>query len=224
MLVDPRKTNKEAFNPNVDNTEFTAPLSSKDKALWIFLTIIAWLFIIPGIVLTVKVYQWRNNFRREQVEINEAASAIDVNLVKRRDTLIKLLEQTKGYMKFEKETLVNVTKLRSMTNADTDIIKANENQRIMDAVSRDLRINFENYPNLKASSVIAELMSSSQYIETEIAASRRLYNLKVTSFNQNIVSFPRSVQAAKMNLHSLPMFVASEEQKQDVKMDDLSNI
>lgn len=223
MLVDPSKKS-EGFNPNVDNRTFGAQASNKDKTLWWTLYILSWLTIIIGIVLTVKWYQWGNMFNREQIEVNEAASAIDVNLTKRRDTLIKLLEQTKGYMKFEKETMENITKLRSMTNADTNIQKANENQKIMDSLSRDLRINFENYPNLKSSSAVAELMSSSQYIESEISASRRLYNLKVTAFNQNIVSFPRSVKAKKMNLVSLPMFSASEEQKQDVKMDSLSNL
>lgn len=43
--------------------------------------------------------------RTKQTEINQAASGIDVNLVKRKDTLLKLLEQTKAYMKFEKVLL-----------------------------------------------------------------------------------------------------------------------
>ncbi|QZX48870.1 LemA family protein [Mycoplasma sp. E35C] len=224
MLVDPNKKTEAGFNPNVDNTTFSSQASSGDVGLWWFLYILSWLTIIGGIILTVKWYQWGNSFNRQQVEVNQAASAIDVNLTKRKDMLIKLLEETKGYMKFEKETMENITKLRSMTNAGTDITKANENQKIIDTLSRDIRINFENYPNLKSSSVVAELMSSSQYVETEIASSRRLYNSKVTIYNQDLTVFPRSVKAKKMRLISLPMFIASEEQKQDVKMDSLSSL
>ncbi|SYV94585.1 LemA family [Mycoplasmoides gallisepticum] len=162
--------------------------------------------------------------RTKQTEINQAASGIDVNLVKRKDTLLKLLEQTKAYMKFEKGTLENITKLRSLSNGTTDVNKMNDAENIINSVSRDINLQFENYPNLKASSIVAELMSSSQYIEAEISASRRLYNTKVTDFNQEIVSFPISVKAKKMNCHSLPLFVASVEAKQDVKMDSLSDL
>lgn len=223
MLVDPTKKS-EAFNPNPDNTTYNAQVTGKENGLWWFLFILSWLTIIGGIILTVKWISWGNMLKQQQVEINEASSAIDINLTKRKDTLIKLLDETKGYMKFEKETMVNVTKLRSLSKIDGDIAKANEQQKIIDSVSRDFNINVENYPNLKASMAVSELMSASQYAEAEIASSRRLYNLKVTSFNQNIVSFPISVKAKSMNLHSLPVFAASEEQKQDVDMSSLSMI
>ncbi|ADC31352.1 LemA-family protein [Mycoplasmoides gallisepticum str. F] len=224
MLVDPSKQTTEGFNPNVDNSTFSAQASSGDVALWWFLYCLSWLTIIGGIILTVKWYQWGNMLRTKQTEINQAASGIDVNLVKRKDTLLKLLEQTKAYMKFEKSTLENITKLRSLPNGTTDVNKMNDAENIINSVSRDINLQFENYPNLKASSIVAELMSSSQYIEAEISASRRLYNTKVTDFNQEIVSFPVSVKAKKMNCHSLPLFVASVEAKQDVKMDSLSDL
>ncbi|QMT98255.1 LemA family protein [Mycoplasma tullyi] len=224
MLVDPTKQNNEAFNPNVDNTTYKAQASSGDIALWWILFILAWLTIIGGIILTVKWYQWGNRLRTKQTEINQAASGIDVNLVKRKDTLLKLLEQTKAYMKFEKNTLENITKLRSLPNSSTDVDKMNDTENLINSISRDINVHFENYPNLKSSSIVAELMSSSQYIEAELSASRRLYNTKVTDFNQDIVSFPISVKAKNMNCHSLPLFVASAEAKQDVKMDGLSSL
>lgn len=219
MLVNPNIKNEEqGFNPNVDNTAFEAQANGKDKFLWWTLFILSWLTIIGGIVLTVLWYKWGNQLRREQIEVNEAASGIDVNLTKRRETLIKLLEQTKAYIKFEKSTLEDVTKLRSFGPINNDINKANELQGIMDNVAKGINISVENYPDLKSSNVVLELMSASQYIETEIAASRRLYNLKVSSFNQSIASFPKSVKAKSLKCHSLPMFIASEIQKQDVDM------
>ncbi|MDC4182717.1 LemA family protein [Mycoplasma bradburyae] len=223
MLVDPNKKT-EAFNPNVDNTTYNAQASGGDSGLWWFLYILAWLTIVGGIILTIKWYGWGNELRRKQNEINQAASAIDINQVKRKDTLIKLVEQVKAQMNFEKNTLENITKLRSLSGSNSDINKINDNEKIMNSISKAINVNFENYPNLKSSSAIAELMSSSQYIEAEISASRRLYNTKVTDFNQLIVSFPISVKAKSMRCHSLPLFAASEEDKKDVKMDSLSKM
>lgn len=224
MLINPRKESETGFNANVDNTITRPTATSGSKFGWWTMYILSWLTIIGGIILTVKWIQWGNYFNRQQVEINEAASSIDVSLTKRRDVLVKLLEQTKSYMKFEKETLLDVTKLRSMGNLDGDINKANEQQKIMDTIERNIKVNFENYPNLKSNSVILELMSSSEYLESEIASSRRLYNIKVNEFNKEIFTFPKSVKAASMRLVSLPMFAASEEQKQDVDMSSLSNV
>ena len=223
MIIDPSKKVEAGFQPNPDNTTYEAQTNQKEKTLWWTLYILSWLTIIGGIILTVKWVSWGNTLKQQQVEINEAASAIDVNLTKRRDVLIKLFESTKGYMKFEKETMENVTKLRSM-NFNGDINKANDSVKILDTVAKGLNINIENYPNLKSANVVSELMSSSQYIESEISSSRRLYNLKVTSYNQNIVTFPISVKAKKMNLISLPVFTASPEERKDVDLSGLSNV
>lgn len=67
----------------------------------------------------------------------------------------------------------------------------------MNSIARDINIAYEQYPNLKANSIIVDLISASQYIENEIAASRRLYNMDVTQFNQSIMLYPAVVKAEK---------------------------
>lgn len=225
MIIDPNKKNiSEGFNPNVDNSGFQSQVNNTGKIMWWSLYFLAWCTLIGGIVLTVKWVQWGNKIRQQQIDINEAASAIDVNLTKRKETLLKLVEQTKAYMNFEKSTLENITKLRSAKNDLNSIEESSNVNKIMDSISREININIENYPDLKSSSTISELMSSSQYLESEIAASRRLYNLKVSSFNQNLVIFPISVKAASLKLTSLPLFVASDDNRQDIDMKTLMEI
>lgn len=228
MIVNTRKsTPPVGFTPGVDNEERAAKsiIKGSEKALWGFLVFLS---VIPGAVLLlfiipwVKWYKWRNWFRQAQIAVNNAASSIDVSLARRRDTLIKLVEQTKAYMKFESSTFADVTKLRSMRDL-SNITQANEAQAIMDKIASQFNINVENYPMLKANSTVQELMSASQYVESEIAASRRLYNQAAMNFNQEMVVFPKIVTAARMGLVTFAMFAASETQRQDVDMSGLSN-
>lgn len=225
MLVDTRKKSDPAgFSPNVDNTEILATPTSGQKSLYTFLLIISWFpLIIPGIIWWVNRIKKKNQWVEKQMEINNAAATIDVNLTKRADTLVKLLEQTKGYLKHEKETLVNITKYRSGSNGATPA-EIQQKDQMLSSLARSINVQLESYPDLKGSAVIGELMSSSQYIESEIAASRRLYNQIVQRFNADINTFPNVCIAAKEQLKTFPLFSASEEQKKDVDMSGLSNI
>jgi LemA protein len=125
----------------------------------------------------------RNNFMRKQTRINELASGIDVQLKKRRDTLTKLLDATKGYMKYEKSLLTDVTKIRKM-----NITPKNRNEAggVLDSAFGRLLAVAENYPDLKANNSVIELMDQAAYIEREVSASRRLYNSEVRSFNTSL--------------------------------------
>nr|WP_281748057.1 LemA family protein [Spiroplasma ixodetis] len=59
---------------------------------------LSFVLIFPIILFIVS----RNNFLRLQQSIEETASDIDVQLKRRFDLLTKLVDATKGYMKFEK--------------------------------------------------------------------------------------------------------------------------
>jgi LemA protein len=111
-----------------------------------------------------------------------------VQLKKRRDTLIKLVDATQTSVKFEKSLLTDITRLRNVNIApnDTKGLVAQDTASAS-AMSR-LMATFENYPNLKTTDTIRDLMASADYIEREIAASRRLYNATALQFNQEIQS------------------------------------
>ncbi|MBO6042512.1 LemA family protein [bacterium] len=154
----------------------------------------------------------------QQIEVNTAASNIDIALTKRRDTLIKLLEQQKAYYKYEGNTQTNIAKLRSM-----DIKNFSEAKQVMDNVENEIKMTFENYPDLKANQLAQDLMGTSELLESEIAASRRVYNMKVETFNSVIYTFPTNCIAKSMGLKNFALFQATSEQKQDVDMSSLSD-
>lgn len=216
MLIDTRnenKENKEGFSPNVQNQQ----IKTKNSAWMWFLIVILCIIPIPFLFIFVIISK-RNWFNRQQNKINEAASNISVQLAQRRDTLIKLVDSTKSYMKYEKDLLDSVTKLRS-TWYNIDKNNFTKLSKTFDKISNGIKATFEAYPDLKANQSIIVLMSAADLNEREIAASRRLYNHSVSIFNQKLYVFPDQAIAASMKLYNMPLFEASDQQKQDVSLD-----
>lgn len=206
-LVNPSNQNQE-FNPNVDNSQIQAKANTAGKVI----TYLSFILIIP-IFLYIGT---RNKLVRLQMRINEASSGIDVQLKKRRDTLSKIIDATKGSMKFEKDVLTSVTEMRASANKGGASIQKTDNE--LARLSGRIMATFEAYPQIKSTENVAKLIDAAEIIEQEIGASRRLYNTYVTQFNTGLFTWPGSVIASGMHLTKLPLFAASEEDRKDVKV------
>lgn len=222
MLLDTREEdkqqNKEGFNPNVVNAQRASTIGGGAKVAFWILFVFCWLTIIGGIIITVWKVKKGNWFKTQQEKINSAASGIDVQLKKRHDTLIKLVDATQTSIKFEKSLLTDITRLRNINVSPNNPDATVANEKLSTSAFSRLMATFENYPNLKTTDTIRDLMQSADYIEREIAASRRLYNEVVLRFNQEIQAYPGNVIASSMQLHSFALFAASDEEKKDVSL------
>lgn len=156
-----------------------------------------------------------NKLNRAVVKIEEADSGIDVALTKRYDALTKMLEITKGYAKHEKETLGEVINLRKgMSIAE----KQDANNKMTEAFGK-INVLAEAYPELKSSENFKTLQLSVADVEEHLQAARRLYNANISSYNQEIVSFPTSIVAGMKGFVKKEFFEADEAKKEDVKME-----
>ena len=201
-LVNPNNKDKKEFSPNVDNTTMNAQVSTGAKIIWYILFI----FIIPMFIHLSNV----NKLKKANISINQMTSGIDIQLQKRSDTLRKLVSVTKSSMKYEKELLTDVTKMRSNS------FKGSDGNSKLDGISARIMATAENYPKLESLKGATDLMEQATYIEREISASRRLYNAEVSLFNQMLVSWPSNVSALSLKFETMEMFKASEETKKDV--------
>ncbi|WP_338979789.1 LemA family protein [Spiroplasma endosymbiont of Lasioglossum malachurum] len=191
------------------NESFTAQPSLFGKIM----VYLSFVLIFPIILFIVS----RNNFLRLQQSIEETASDIDVQLKRRFDLLTKLVDATKGYMKFEKSTLTDVVSLRSgKMETMSDLSKADSG---LNAAFGKFNALLENYPNLKANTTVLKLQSGAKDCEDNIAAARRFYNANVKVFNSKIKTFPSNVVASTLNLVSKDYFLASDSDRQDIKID-----
>jgi len=120
---------------------------------------------------------------------------VEVQYNRRADLVPQIVNSTKGYMQFEKTVLENVTKARSgWQNAQTTEEKITAGTELDGAIGRLLLV-FENYPELKASEIVRDLMVQLEGTENRIAVARRDYNDVVRQFNNAIRMFPSNIVA-----------------------------
>jgi len=159
----------------------------------------------------------RNRFIRLEQNVESSESRIDVYLTKRFDLLTKMLDTTKGYMKHEKETLIDVIEMRNPGAKASLQEKAQFNEQMNEA-AKQLNLVVERYPELKADRMFDNLQNSISEVEENLQAARSNFNSNVKDFNQAILQFPASLVAGSKYTKK-EYFEAETSKKQDVKMD-----
>lgn len=175
--------------------------------------------IIIIILVVAIVILWyiitSNTLNKAIVKIEEADSGIDIALTKRYDVLTKMLDTVKGYVKHEKDVIIDTIKLRKgMTLEEKNTV----NNKMNEAFSK-LNVVAENYPDLKTSENFKILQQSITDVEEHLQAARRLYNANISSFNQMIVTFPTSIIAKIKNLDKKEFFEVDNLKKEDIKIE-----
>jgi len=177
---------------------------------------LAFLFVIVGFfVYLITLY---NGLVALKNDIDKSWANIDVLLKQRHDELSKLLDVTKGYMEFERDTLTKITQARSQfSQAVTFDQKAQADQSMTSAL-RGFFAVAENYPDLKANSNFQLLEKRITDLENQIADRREFYNDSVNTFNIRIQQVPDTFVAAFMQLTPRTLLKVDEADKTDVQM------
>lgn len=176
------------------------------------------LILIIIVVIVIALLSWyiktKNRLNQMPIDIEQALANIDVALTKRSETLQKQLDVTKGYAKHELDAFTSVVKLRKGMSIE-ELQQANEQ---MDEVQARINAVAESYPELNSNKNFLVLQRTINTCEAELSATRRVYNANVADYNKEIVTFPSSIVANKMNCQKRASFEATEKQRQDVQM------
>ena len=163
-------------------------------------------FLIAVLAIVFWCIRTVNDFKKKEIRVQEGISGIEVALTKRYDMLTKMLDTAKGYMGHESELFTKVIELRH----GMSIAEMNDAQRQMDTLSVRFFAVAENYPELRSSSVLAELQRSIRDAEEHLQAARRLYNSNVPStIRPSPCSQPSCWQARASRRNSSPQTQAS---------------
>ena len=171
--------------------------------------------IIPGLVFLFMKINAQKHFDQLQQKIQRNASQIDNYLEQRVMVLQNCARLLDKAIDLDKSTFENIAKYRS-GSSDDDARNALSGQ--IDAMSRDINIAVENYPDLQAHREIADAMQQNMYLQREITAARELYNDTVNEWNKDIFAWPtKKIVAAKNGYTTRIPFAASQEIKQKAK-------
>lgn len=168
--------------------------------------------LLVGIVfiMAIVIIVTYNKINKLSIKVDEAFSGIDVALAKRYDVLSQMVEIVKGYMKYEKQTLLEVIKIRKGMSLEE---KEDANKK-MDESTKKINIIVEKYPELKADKNVMILQKSVLDCEEHLQAARRLYNANVSLYNQKVLTFPSNIIANRMKKTKKDFFQVEEDKKE----------
>jgi LemA protein len=169
--------------------------------LTVVIVIIA-IVVVLGLFLVLTY----NGMVRGRNKVDEAWSGIDVQLKRRHDLVPNLVETVKGYATHEREVFQAVTDARTRAMSAATPAAAGAAEGILGQAIGRLFAVAEAYPDLKASQNFLELQGTLNQLESEIAASRRIYNSNVQSFNTRIQSFPGVLIAGSFGFQKREFF------------------
>ncbi len=165
------------------------------------------LVVIGIVAFAVGIY---NRFFSLKNSAEATLGQVKVAMKKRLDMIEQLLGAVKSYAAFEKETLTEVTAMRSrIGNAGPGDL--NELERESRSVLGRLLAVAENYPDLKTSQTVQNLMGAVQGVEDEIARHRYTYNNIAQQYNTMTDTIPSNLVAGVMGFTKLQYLEFGEE-------------
>ncbi|MEO9875571.1 MAG: LemA family protein [Anderseniella sp.] len=140
--------------------------------------------------------------------VKEAWSGIDVQLKRRTDLIPNIVESIKGYAGHEKDTLREVTEMRTRVQAvpEGDIAGRAVAEGLLGQALGKLMAVAEAYPDLKANENFLQLQQTLDKIEGEVQMSRRYYNGAARDLNVRVESFPSNFVANYFKFQTAEFF------------------
>jgi LemA protein len=170
--------------------------------------------IIVLIIVVIALYN-KLSVRRNQIE--NAKSSLDALFIQRSDLIPNVVAVVKQYMAFEQDTLRQITQMRTQHNVAHNYLNDDEANTLM----KQLMINVENYPELKANTQFTNLQYSFNECEEQIAAGRRFLSSSITQYNNQALVFPSNMLAALFGFKAHQWEQASAAQRQNVNAENL---
>lgn len=170
---------------------------------WIILVVAAVLIIVICEML-IKCY---NNLIALKNRVENQAAQIDVQIKRRADLIPKLVETTREYASYEKETLQQVIGLRNHVLESGSLDASYQADRELGQAVQRLFAIGEQYPELKANTNFLKLQDEMSDTEDKISKARQFYNDTVAKYNTAIMTFPQSLIAGCMHFHKIDLTI-----------------
>jgi LemA protein len=169
------------------------------------------------VILAIIFMSAYNGFVKSRNLIQESWRQIDVELNRRYELLPNLVETVRAYAAHERNTLEDITRLRSQAqqvSAQDGALPSAQRSQIEDQLSgavRNLIVSVEAYPDLKSNQNFLELQRQLAETEDRIAAGRRFYNANVRVYNTKVDSVPTNLIANMFHFEKATYFEVNDQ-------------
>lgn len=166
------------------------------------------IIVIPIIIIIIVYILIEYNIIIKKVNsVKHSKSVVEVYLSQRFDLIPNLIECVKEYTQYEERIFDKITLLRTEYIKDKVLQKGG----LLDAEINKTLLVLESYPELKASEQFINLQKNLTKMENQIQAARRIFNIEVEKYNNNISIFPNSIIALIFKLEKEGFFKMEEE-------------
>ena len=179
------------------------------------ITVIIIILVIVVILALIGMGSY-NGFVKSRNLIQESWRQIDVELNRRYELIPNLVETVRAYAAHERNTLEDVTRLRSQAQQLSQSEGPLPSQQRADVEAqlsgavRNLIVSVEAYPDLKSNQNFLELQRQLAETEDRIAAGRRFYNANVRVYNTKVESVPTNIIAGMFKFEKATYFQVDE--------------
>jgi LemA protein len=179
------------------------------------------LIIIIGIIVIIALYVGGtyNSLVVKNESINGQWAQVENQYQRRFDLIPNLISSVKGVMNQETEIFTALADARTRySGAVTTDAKASAATQVEGALAR-LLVVVENYPTLKSSENVKDLMTQLEGTENRISVERKVYNDTVLAYNKSIKLFPKSILASMFGFDERTYFEVAPEAQVNPKVD-----
>jgi len=178
---------------------------------WIAVVVIVAIIVVVGVIFVALYFGTFNNLVALEESVDEKWAQVEQELQRRYDLIPRVVNASKLYIKYEGSILQNVTELRSQwatARQSGDVDAVNEATANLETGISNLIVVIENYPELKASQVVEDLIVELEGTENRISTERMRYNEAVRDYNRERRSFPANMWAAGWGFEGREYFEA----------------
>ena len=180
--------------------------------------VFVWSFIVVVVFVMIFGASIFNKLVRARNQAKNGFAQIDVQLKRRHDLIPNLVETTRRYLSHEEETLIRVISARNHAQSLQDSSKhqpdslehmalfAKAESMLSKALGQFSAV-VEAYPELKADSMIKELMDELTNTENRIGFARQYYNDSVMFYNNDREVFPNNLISTTFSFRPLSPLV-----------------
>lgn len=149
-----------------------------------------------------------NALTRARLAVDTAWALVDVQLRRRHDLVPNLVRVVAAYAEHERATLQAATDARTLaeTTPDRPAPETEAAERTLVRATGAVLALAEQYPNLKADEQFLNLQHELADLETQIQASRQIYNQNTTNYLTGIQQWPLSIVARRHRFEARQLF------------------